>query len=110
MREHWGDRRLALGRELTKIHEEFSIRPIAELIGAIAGSARAPRGEYTGVVWPALTPEYTPEEAPTGHELVLELCHMTEKFSSRKSAVKQLALKYGFTTRAMYKAIEEAKK
>jgi 16S rRNA (cytidine1402-2'-O)-methyltransferase len=110
MREYWGDRRLALGRELTKIHEEFSIRFISEFIEAIAGSARAPRGEYTGVVWPSLEPKDTPREPPMGKELIQELCHMTENKGSRKDAIKQLASRYGLTNRAMYTAIEDAKK
>ena len=110
MREHWGDRRLALGRELTKVHEELAIRPVSEFIKDLAESARAPRGEYTGVVWPPLEPDYTPRVPPTGQKLVQELCHMTEIYGSRKAAVKQLASQYGLTNRDMYAAIEDAKK
>ena len=110
MREYWGDRRLALGRELTKLHEEVTIKSIGKFIEAIAGSAHAPRGEYTGVVWPPLAPKSATGNAPTGQQLVHELCHITEKVRSRRSAVKKLASRYGLTTREMYDAIEEAKK
>mgnify|MGYP000509991536 FL=1 len=47
----WGDRTVALCREMTKIHEELVVRPISDLIDVIG----TPRGEYTGVVWPSPT-------------------------------------------------------
>src|SRR5262245_46522120 len=41
-----GDRQMALGRELTKVHEELVVRPIS----AFVQSDQVPRGEYTLVI------------------------------------------------------------
>lgn len=105
MLEHWGDRPLALCRELTKIHEECVIRPITELLELI----RAPRGEYTGVVWPAPVPAAQAGHLPDEAELVDELGLTTEAVGSRRGAVKEMARKYRLTSREMYAAIEHAK-
>ena len=105
MLEHWGDRQLALCRELTKIHEECVIRPITELLEL----SQAPRGEYTGVVWPAPAPAVQAEQLPDEGSLLNELGLTTEAMGTRRGAVKEMARKYGLTSRTMYAAIEHAK-
>jgi 16S rRNA (cytidine1402-2'-O)-methyltransferase len=44
----FGDRRAAIGRELTKVHEEYVRGTLSQLVEQIAG--KSPRGEYTLVV------------------------------------------------------------
>ena len=49
MRELLGDRLVAMGRELTKAHEELVVRPISEHLNALT----SPRGEFTLLVYPS---------------------------------------------------------
>ena len=53
----FGDRAMALGRELTKAHEELVVRPISQHLAAINEG----RGEYTLVVAPADTVDKYPD-------------------------------------------------
>ena len=48
IRDAWGDRRIAIGRELTKVHEEMYRGTIAEAI--VRFTSHPPRGELTLVV------------------------------------------------------------
>ena len=105
MQECWGDRMVALCRELTKIHEELVIRPISVLLDVV----RIPRGEYTCVVWPKPQGQTPAIETPTGTTLLLELGVLTDVGGGRRVAVKELSRKYGLTTRQMYAEIEKAK-
>lgn len=45
-----GDRRCCLGRELTKMHEEFQRGTLGEVLGAFGDGGRKPRGEYSVVI------------------------------------------------------------
>lgn len=103
--EHWGDRRLSLCRELTKLHEELVTRPISEHLVAIT----APRGEYTCVVWPASPAAVLVGDLPGGPELLEEFGQITEKSRSRRAAVKMMADKYNVTTRELYAELEKSK-
>ena len=105
MQECWGDRRVALCRELTKIHEEFVIRPISELLELVG----APRGEYTCVVWPGSQRQQPATEIPDGAALLLELGVLTNGGVLRRVAVKELGQRYGLSPRQMYAEIERAK-
>ena len=105
MRIYWGERTVALCREMTKIHEELVIRPISEIIATIG----SPRGEYTGVVWPAPQPHGPAPELPVGPALLTELGLLTNIAGSRRAAVKELGRRYGRATRQMYAEIERAK-
>ena len=49
--EIWGDRDVALVREITKLHEEVTRLPITELIESLTDTAR-PKGEFVLVVGP----------------------------------------------------------
>ncbi len=48
IKEAWGDRRIAVARELTKLHEEVFRGTLSEAIQRF--TARAPRGEFTLVI------------------------------------------------------------
>ena len=106
MMVYWGDRTVALCREMTKRHEELVVRPISSLIDMVG----TPRGEYTGVVWPSPTRRLPFEELPTGADLLSELGFLTNKGGSRREAVRELGRKYGLTTKQMYTEVERIKK
>jgi 16S rRNA (cytidine1402-2'-O)-methyltransferase len=105
MLEAFGDRTVALGRELTKSHEELVIKPISAHLAQIADG----RGEYTLVVSPAVEIESHPE-TPSAETLYIEFGQLTDIDTlSRKGAIKQLALKYGLSARTVYSLIEKAR-
>jgi 16S rRNA (cytidine1402-2'-O)-methyltransferase len=101
MLEVLGDRTVAVGRELTKAHEELVVRPIS-------GHLQAPslgRGEYTLVVSPAVP---VAVEVPDSSALVTEFYQLTKtELSSRRAIIKQLATKYGLSAREVYTRIEQ---
>jgi len=101
----WGDRTVALCREMTKIHEELVVRPISGLIDVVG----TPRGEYTGVVWPSPTQRLPSEELPNGADLLSELGVLTNNSGSRRKAVRELGRRYGLTTKQMYNEVERIK-
>ena len=101
-----GERAVALCRELTKLHESTLVGPVSALLRSVG----TPRGEYTCVVWPAgLGAEAAPPR-PEGPALIDELERMTGDGSSRREAVKAMAARYRLSARAMYGAIEAAKR
>ena len=101
----WGDRTVALCREMTKIHEELVVRPISGLIDVVG----TPRGEYTGVVWPSPTQRLPSKELPNGADLLSELGVLTNNSGSRRKAVRELGRRYGLTTKQMYNEVERIK-
>ena len=101
-----GDQPAAVGRELTKAHEELVVRPISEHLERLG----EPRGEYTVVV--RLASEARRQaEIPDDPELLAEFGHMTKSWTGdRRSLVTLLAGKYGTTARDIYSRIERGKK
>jgi 16S rRNA (cytidine1402-2'-O)-methyltransferase len=104
MREALGDRVIAIGRELTKTHEEMVVAPISTHLKSIAQG----RGEYTLVVAPATA---TDEPEPPGtNQLYDEFCQLTSTDGvTRRAAIKQLATKYGLTAKDVYARVEEGR-
>jgi 16S rRNA (cytidine1402-2'-O)-methyltransferase len=100
-----GDRTVALGRELTKAHEELVVRPISKHIARIGVG----RGEYTLVVAPGAVQDHHPE-VPAPSDMHAEFGRLTETGSlTRRGAIKQLALKYGLNARAVYSLVERGR-
>jgi 16S rRNA (cytidine1402-2'-O)-methyltransferase len=95
--EVWGsDRQIVLGRELTKLYEEFWRGTIAEAIAHYG--QREPQGEYTLVV--AGNP---PNETQlTEEQLKVELQHLISQGISRSQASRQLAKFTSLTRRQIY--------
>ncbi len=101
-----GDRPAALGRELTKAHEELVVRPISQHLEQIG----EPRGEYTLVVAPAVpvAPQVTVPDPAT---LAAEFGELTkDSTASRRDLVRVLAEKYHLAPREMYRRLVEAGK
>ncbi|MGF1938184.1 MAG: 16S rRNA (cytidine(1402)-2'-O)-methyltransferase [Nostoc sp. ChiQUE02] len=93
----WGsDRQIVLGRELTKLYEEFWRGTIAEAIAHY--SQREPQGEYTLVVAgiPPNQPQLTEEE------LKAELKQLISQGISRSQASRQLAKFTSLPRRQLY--------
>ena len=100
-----GERTVALCRELTKLHESALVGTVSSLLQSVG----TPRGEYTGVVWPAGDDGDVPRP-PDGQALIDELDRLADECGSRRGAVKAMADRYGLSARAMYQAIEAAKR
>ncbi len=97
-----GERVVALGRELTKRHEELVVRPISEHLSQL----NPPRGEYTLVVAPPTGSEDR-IDVPPATALRAEFGGMTNaREGTRRDLVRTLAEKYGTTARDMYKLLE----
>jgi 16S rRNA (cytidine1402-2'-O)-methyltransferase len=104
MLEAFGDRVIAIGRELTKTHEEMVVAPISAHLKALAQG----RGEYTLVVAPAAPPDEV--ATPETDQLFEEFSQLTSTDGvTRRSAIKQLATKYGLTAKEVYARVEQGR-
>ena len=102
-REILGERQIALGRELTKTHEELVVRPISAVIERLG----EPRGEYTVVIAPGDGNEDVEVALPSAAELQHEFGDLTKSaVVSRRDAVRRLAEKYRVPSRRMYQLLE----
>jgi 16S rRNA (cytidine1402-2'-O)-methyltransferase len=100
-----GDRVVAIGRELTKAHEELVVRPISQHLK----DSREGRGEYTLVV---SAPSVVPEQVatPSVSSISEEFGHLTDnRRVTRRAAIKQLATKYGLSAREVYFLVERGR-
>jgi 16S rRNA (cytidine1402-2'-O)-methyltransferase len=106
MLETLGDRIAALGREVTKAHEELVVRPISEHLRKLGD----PRGEYVLVVRGYQDTESTHTVAPQADEVAALFGDLTDNIGlSRRSAIHTLADRYGVPARAIFSLLEEAK-
>jgi 16S rRNA (cytidine1402-2'-O)-methyltransferase len=103
-----GDRRIAVSRELTKLHEEHLRGRISEILEHIG--VNAPRGEFTIVV-EGLTASVQDMASPAmTDELVWEeLGHLTRSGLTRRQAVTALGKRLGRPARDVYAAAERGK-
>jgi len=102
----FGNRVVAVGRELTKAHEELVVQPIEEYLGTM----REPRGEYTVVVQPGPEEREPRDPLPDARQLLQELGEMPNNSGdSRRDAVRRLAERYGVSPREMYRLLESAR-
>jgi len=103
MLEIFGDRVAAVGRELTKAHEELVVRPISQHLQSLT----EPRGEFTVVVSGAAPADSERPDVPDLPALLSEFGDMTNKgVGSRRQAVRLMAEKYRISTREMYQLLE----
>lgn len=100
-----GDRRVGVGRELTKLHEEMLTGRLSSVLDRLG----EPRGEYTIVLGP-------PDESGAERAVFTDrqawadfLRATTEQGLSRREAVATLARQYGVPGREVYAAIERAR-
>ena len=91
----WGNRKLVLGPELTKVHEEFFRGTVEEALAHL--SENAPRGEFVLVIEQG---ETVPEE-PAGDPLDAVKALM-EQGVDKKTALAQVAKQYKVPKRELY--------
>jgi 16S rRNA (cytidine1402-2'-O)-methyltransferase len=91
-----GDRRIALCRELTKLHEEVFRARISEAIAHF----REPRGEFTLVL--AGAPQPTEPVVPT-EAVLAELRQLRQQGMAPRQAVTQVAQQFGLPRRQVYR-------
>jgi 16S rRNA (cytidine1402-2'-O)-methyltransferase len=93
LRDFVGDIEVVLGRELTKLHEEFA----RGLISLVIDQIKACKGEFTVVLDVGHIPEYIDSrQVPTE--------------ASRREELAALAKSHGLTANQLYTAVERAKK
>ncbi|MGC1582319.1 MAG: 16S rRNA (cytidine(1402)-2'-O)-methyltransferase, partial [Candidatus Acidiferrales bacterium] len=101
-----GNRRAAIARELTKIHEEFIHGHIDELIAALA--KKPPRGEITLLIAPpeAADSDRASAQAASAASLAERVAEIAGAQSiDRKAALKIAAKERGMTKREAYKRL-----
>ena len=100
--ESWGDRPIALGRELTKLHEEFYRGTVSGSLAWLA--AQEVRGEFCLVIGAGT-------EAPPSVEAELEpleeVALLIGQGVDKKTALQQVAKKRGIPKRELYNALLE---
>ena len=102
-----GDCEVAVGRELTKAHEELVRGPISSVLLNL----KETRGEFTVVVNIGHLIDNS-QPGPPGDEVVaVEFGEMTATIGvTRRRAISALARKYGMAANDVYAALERAKK
>jgi len=96
-----GDRQVAMGRELTKAHEELVVSHISQLLAR----GKEPRGEYTLIISPAQD-IVNKSDVPDANQLLAEFGDMTNiEGLPPKVAVKELAKRYDLPTRTVYATV-----
>ena len=102
-----GDRRIAVCREMTKLHESYVISPISEVL---EGGLGRPRGEYTLVIAPADAPPQHLDRLPEGPTLLADFARLTDdEGMGRREAVRALATRHAVSGRTVYATLEAAR-
>jgi 16S rRNA (cytidine1402-2'-O)-methyltransferase len=102
-----GDCPVVIGRELTKIHEQFIRGPISAVLSSLPDQ----RGEFTIVAEIGQLPDKNRYEMPAEAELALEIGAMTANVGlTKRKAINIVARKHGLAPNEVYKALETAKK
>jgi 16S rRNA (cytidine1402-2'-O)-methyltransferase len=103
----FGDRVVAIGRELTKAHEELVVRPISEHLQLLSEE----RGEFTLII-SGQRPKYkAPEEGLDPDKVTCDFVGLTTTGAkSRREALRTLAAQYDIPAREVFALLERAKK
>jgi 16S rRNA (cytidine1402-2'-O)-methyltransferase len=96
----WGDRRVALARELTKLHEEVLRGRATEVLAEVRR-----RGEMRGEV--VLVIEGAAETPPSAEELVGEAASLVATGMRRREAAAEVARRHGASANELYRALVE---
>jgi 16S rRNA (cytidine1402-2'-O)-methyltransferase len=98
-----GERIVAVGRELTKIHELLAVRPISVWLATPPPA----QGEFVLVVFPPRPAEggTKPSVGPDG--LAAEFWRLTKIYGfGRREALREVATRFGVSTKAVFAAVE----
>ena len=99
-------RRIAICRELTKIHESLVVRPINEISEFMEENNL--KGEITLVI-EGQSSQNTEQAQVNDSNLLAEFGYLTESGLSRRAAIRTLATRYRCSTRDIYQRIETNK-
>ena len=103
----FGERPIAVARELTKMHQEILRGTASELVERCS----EPRGEFTVIVGPVVNRHTDNGLSLTDSEVADQFWQLTEcGGASRREAVRRLAQRSGRRAKDVYSAIERAKK
>jgi 16S rRNA (cytidine1402-2'-O)-methyltransferase len=101
-----GDRKAAIGRELTKAHEQLVVRPISEHLRLLG----EPRGEYVLVVDRFHQEAAGSAEALEPSEIARQFGELTKNRGlGRREAIRSLAERYRVASREIFDLLERAK-
>ena len=101
-----GPKSIAVGRELTKAHEELVIGPISQLLAHF----REPRGEFTLVIPADGGAGDDARRAFSMEEVRSEIGRLTENESlSTREAVRRVAETFGLATNEVYRRYQAAR-
>jgi 16S rRNA (cytidine1402-2'-O)-methyltransferase len=107
IQESAGDRRLGVGRELTKRHESFVVRPIS----AWVADPPPAKGEFVLVLFPPQEGSEAAEASVDEHRLASEFWQITKNGSlGRREGLRQVARRFGVSTRDVFNALERQPK
>ena len=101
-----GERSTAIGRELTKMHEEFIRGTLPEVAARLAGAEV--RGEVTVCVAGAKVAAAVANDASKAldrHDLDRSFAQLLEEGTPRNDALKALARRHGVPRREIYRAL-----
>jgi 16S rRNA (cytidine1402-2'-O)-methyltransferase len=102
-----GEHEIALGRELTKVHEELVRGPISTVLNRPFEE----RGEFTIVAYIGLKPDNIGPPRPSGTEIAAMFGEMTANGAgTKRRAISLLAKRYSLAPNEVYEALEAAKK
>jgi 16S rRNA (cytidine1402-2'-O)-methyltransferase len=101
-----GDRVIAIGRELTKVHENLVVQPISAHLELLTET----RGEFTIVISGIQPNTLRADTLPPAAELAEQFGQLTDiGGASRRQALRALALKYRLPARQVFAMLEQAK-
>ena len=104
---HLGDCPIVVGRELTKLHEEFVRGPISEVVHREFTG----RGEFTVVLNIGLITENSRPKTASVQDIAAEFGVMTNiQGLTRRMAISSLGKRHGIAPNRIYEILEEAKK
>lgn len=104
MLKYYGDRRVALCRELTKLHEEVVRTTLAQAVEMY--SEKAPKGEFVLII-EGYQPTEGKKDGPDEDDMLEEVRALMDGGAPLSSAVKETARKYNISKNALYKRASE---
>lgn len=103
IKDELGDRMVALGRELTKAHEELAIRPITTWTDAPPPEL----GEFVAIIYPG---QREAQEQADDRILAAEFfAAAAEPGTSRRDAIRTVASRHRISARQVFAAVERTK-